>query len=374
MKNKPTYLDYASTTPVSHRVLKAMQEYFSEKYGNPSSLHYYGRQAQNALDEARTDISKILNCSYKEIIFTSSATESINMIINSAIKNSNSPNPHIITTSIEHSAVLQSSKETKAKVSFIQPDKNGLIKPSQIEELLTDTTVLVSIAYANNEIGTIQPIKEIAEILKNHKAIFHTDATQAAGYCNINTQELGIDAMTISSHKIYGPKGAGILFIKENYPLHPIIVGGKQESAKRAGTENIPAIVGLKEALKETEEIKEKESERQKKLRDLLTKQLLENKEITLNGSQEKRLPNNININIENIKSDIAIAYLDNKGICISSGSACTSNTPQPSYVLKEIKNKNPQNGIRITIGRNTKESDIHKAYSTIKEMIKDLS
>lgn len=373
MKNTPIYLDYASTTPTSPRAFKAMQKYFSKQYGNPSSLHYYGRQAQNALDQSRTEIARILNCSYKEIIFTASATESINTIINSAIQDPSS-DPHIITTSIEHSAVLEACRTTKAKISFVQPDTKGLIEPNQIEGLLTKNTVLVSIGYANNEIGTIQPIKEIAKTLKNHKAILHTDATQAAGYCNIDTKELGVDAMTISSHKIYGPKGAGILFIKENCPLYPLIVGGKQESNRRAGTENIPAIVGLKEALKETEETKEEETKKQKMLRDLLIKQLLENKEITLNGSMENRLPNNVNISIENIKSDIALAYLDNQGICVSSGSACTSNTPQPSYVLKEIKNKNPENGIRITIGRNTKETDINKTSSTIKEMIRDFT
>ena len=371
------YLDYASTTPVSNRVFKTMQPYFSEKYGNPSSLHLYGREAQNALDDARTTIADILNCDRKEITFTASATESINTIVHTSIhdgREKNIQHPHIITTQIEHSAVLETCrKEMNAEVDYIQPDENGFIDPAHVEKLLTKNTVLVSIGYANNEIGTIQPIQEIAEILKSHPAIFHTDATQAAGYCEIDTKKLGVDALTASSHKIYGPKGAGLLFLSKKYNLQPLLVGGEQENSSRAGTENIPAIVGFAEALSETEKTKDSEPKRQKDLRDTLIKDLLKHPKITLNGGQESRLPNNINISIEGIKNDVALAYLDRRGIYVSSGSACSSNTPSPSYVLTAINNPHPRNSLRITLGRPTKKQDIEEASQAIHQMIADL-
>ena len=380
---KPIYADYAATTPISAGVLDAMRPYLTEHYGNPSSLHYYGRKAQHAIDEARAQIATILRRDHTEIIFTATATESINTFFHSAILEAQQQGiqkPHIITTTIEHSAVLEACRYAEqhhsATVRYISPDSEGIINPQSIQDALTKNTVLVSIGYANNEIGTVQPMRTITSILKNHPTLIHTDATQAIGYCNIQEDIVPIHAITFSAHKIYGPKGIGLLYIKKGTPIHSLIVGGKQEHSHRAGTENVAAIVGFAKALAETETIKQQEYKRQKQLQNTLITDLLKNPAITLNGSRTHRLPNNIHISIENIKNDSALPYLDDRGICVATGSACTSNTPEPSHVLIALGRTEQQakSGIRITIGRNTTQEEVRTIAQTIHTMTRDIS
>lgn len=379
---EPLYADYAATTPVSEHVAAAMRPYLTEHYGNPSSLHSYGRKAQHAIDESRAQIADILHCDHREIIFTATATESINTFFYSAVLEAQQrgiQNPHIITTTIEHSAVLEACRHTEqhhsAIVHYISPNSEGIIDPQHIQDALTADTILVSIGYANNEIGTVQPMSRITRVLKNHPAFIHTDATQAIGYCNVQENIVSLHALTFSAHKIYGPKGIGLLYVKNGTPFHPLIVGGKQEYSHRAGTENVAAIVGFAKALAETENIKQQEYKRQKHLQETLITDLLKNPAITLNGSRTHRLPNNIHISIDRIKNDVALPYLDDRGICVAAGSACTSNTPEPSHVLLALGHtkQQAQNGIRITIGRNTTQKDIQTLAQTIHEMTHNL-
>ena len=426
MKNKGIYLDYAATTPVSERVFLAMEPYFSKEFANPSSLHIPGQRAQAALDEARQQVADILGASWKEIIFTASATESINLAIRGTIKatpivppggtipvlrHSERPKviPHIVTTNIEHSAVLNTCHDLEKEgieVTYLLVDKEGLITAKQVKEALKENTILVSIGYVNNEIGTIQPISDIANIIRdirNYKhevrnskqiqnskskiqnknisdfgfrssdlesgyPLFHTDAVQAANYLDINVQNLGVDMMTLSGHKIYGPKGVGVLYKKDSVILKPIIIGGGQERELRAGTENIPAIVGFAEALKETEEAKKKEMARLQKLRDFFIDESLKHaKNIILNGSREYRVANNASFCFEGKKTETLIPRLDAAGIYVSGGSACVSRTLEASHVIEAIgKKKHAKSAVRFTLGRATTKKDIEKAIDIV--------
>ncbi|MDX1536022.1 MAG: cysteine desulfurase family protein, partial [Candidatus Spechtbacterales bacterium] len=250
------------------------------------------------------------------------------------------------------------------EVTYIPVNEDGLISPKDIKKALKKNTVLVSVMYVNNEIGTVQPIKEISEILKEHSAYFHVDAVQAANYLNINVKDLGVDLMTLSGHKIYGPKGSAILYKKEDVNISPIVTGGEQERKLSAGTENVPAFIGFAEALKETEELKEKESKRVGHLRDIFIEKILSNtSDVGLNGSKSLRIPNNINVYFKNTSSEILIPKFDAKGLLVSGGSACTSRTPEPSHVIEALGRKEyAKNSIRITLGRHTTEEDINKA------------
>lgn len=369
------YLDYAATTPVSPRVFDAMKPYFSEDFANPSSLHLSGQKARAALDKARHDVADILEASWREVFFVPSATHSINLAIRGLV--SSADNPHIITTNIEHSAVLNTCRSLEkegVEVTHIPVDEKGLVDPEDIKKALKDNTVLVSVMYVNNEIGTTQPIKEIAGILKGHSAYFHTDAVQAANYLDINVQELGVDMMTLSGHKIYGPKGSAILYKKEEVELQPLITGGEQERKLSAGTENMPAFIGFTEALKETEELKNAESARIKKLRDAFIKKVLkEAPGVGLNGSQDKRVPNNINIYFEDLASEVLIPLFDAEGVLVSGGSACTSRTPEPSHVIAALgREEYAKNSIRVTLGRSTTQKDIEKAADVFIKIAKN--
>ncbi len=378
---QPVYLDYAASTPVSDVVFRAMKPYFSTQYANPSALHTKGQNARGAIDKARADIAELLSCAPQEIIFTSGATESVNTIIHSAVMTGEKTNKraHIITTEIEHSSTLiacAEARENGAEVDYIKPEKNGIIDPKKIQEKIRENTVLVSVMFVNNEIGTIQPIGAIGEILKNNpNIIFHTDAVQAGYHYELKPRDLNADAMTLSSHKIYGPKGAGLLYIKDKTPFRPLILGGSQEDKRRGGTENTPAIVGFATALKEAKKTREKEGARQKRLRDILIDGLLKNKNIDLNGSREQRVANNVNIEIKGIPANAFIPYLDDKKIQISGGSACDSGAPLPSHVVLAIGKNSSQakSSARITLGAQTKEKDILYVIETINNMTEEL-
>lgn len=374
-KQEGIYLDYAATTPVSERVREAMDPYFSDNFGNPSSLHLAGQRAQSALDQARQDVADVLECSWKEVFFASSATQSINAALRGVAKKHK--NPHIITTNIEHSAVLntlQDLEEEGVDVSYIPVSEEGLVNGDKIKEALKENTVLVSVMYVNNEIGTIQPIQEISEILKDHSAHFHVDAVQAANYLDIKPDNLGVDFMSISGHKIYGPKGSALLFKREGIDIDPIITGGEQERKMFAGTENMPAIAGFAEALKETEELKQSEAKRIKELRDKFIKEAVNSSSnVVLNGSEHQRIQNNINVYFENTPSEVLIPLFDAEGVYVSGGSACTSRTPEPSHVMEALgREKYARNSIRITLGRHTTEENIANAISVFKKISKE--
>ena len=376
---KGIYLDYAATTPVSKRAQEVMEPYFSDVFYNPSSLHIPGQKARGVLDKARQAIGDIIEASWKEIIFTSSATESINLALRGIVKASKQENPHIITTNIEHSAVLSTCRDLEkegVEVTYLPVDSEGFISAGQVKEALKENTVLVSVGYVNNEIGTIQPVVEIMETIREHRmaqakgayALFHTDAVQAANYLDINVKNLGVDLMTISSHKIYGPKGTALLYKKEGVELAPIITGGDQERGYHSGTENLPAIVGFAEALKETQELKEKENSRLKELQDLFIKKILDNTSgVALNGSRENRVPNNISLCFESKDTETLLPALDEAGIYASSGSACKSRIPEPSHVIEAIGKKDcARRTIRFSLGRSTTNKDVERALNGI--------
>ena len=374
---RPIYLDYASTTPLSEQALNAMLPYLQDKFGNPSSLHALGQNAQAGVDNARASVATMLECDYKEVIFTSGATESIALALFGVIHNSKQQPPHIITTTIEHSAVLNSVRRLQqqgASVSFISPTRDGLIQTSDVINALQPNTDLVSVMLANNEIGTIQPIHDIARAVKSKQknTVIHSDITQAVNYRDIRPQELGVDMLSFSSHKIYGPKGVGCLYKKQSVDISPLLFGGEQEHNLRAGTENTAGIVGFAVALEQAQKNKQwyNEARKVKTLRDAMLNELLQEPRITLNGSLEDRLPNNINITLQNIPAQTALPYLDSRGVCVSSASACTSHTLQPSYVVQAIgKTEQAHNTLRISLGRHTTQQDIQTASNIIRAL-----
>lgn len=401
--NEGIYLDYAATTPVSKRVMARMRPYFSDVFGNASSLHLYGQKAQGVLDETRHNVADILGCSWKEIIFTPSATISINLALRGIVKNyivsaKGAMSAHIVTTNIEHSAVLSTCSDLEREgieVTYLPVNKEGLITLKQVENAIKENTVLVSVGYVNSEIGTVQPIKEIARFInfhnltfKTHNLVFHSDAVQAVNYLDINVKNLGVDLMTLSAHKIYGPKGAALLYKKEGVELMPTITGGEQERGYMAGTENIPAILGFGEAMKETEELKETETRRLEKLQEYLILNIKNIKGVGINGfiprlssgqvnlsqnrAEIKRVPNNVNIYFENKLAEVLVPLFDREEIFVSGGSACTSRTPEPSYVIIAIgREKYAKNNIRITMGRSTTKKSIDKLIGAIKKLAK---
>lgn len=389
------YLDHAATTPTDPEVLKAMLPYFSDEFGNPTAIYSRGRKASSAIETSRTKTAELLNCSYDEVIFTGSGTESDNLAIFGTIqaltkkldskKTARPEDLHIITSAIEHHAVLDPFKKLEKEgynVTFLEVDKHGLIDPDKFATALTDQTIFASIIYANNEIGTIQPIKELSKLAHSHKnafntpVVFHTDACQAAGALDIDTRTLGIDLMTLNGSKIYGPKGIGVLFKKSSIALEPQIIGGGQEGGTRSGTENVPAIVGLAKALELAQNNREKENTRLTSLRDKLIEGILNNIPKThLNGHQKNRLPNNINILILDIEGEALLLHLDETGIAVSTGSACDSKSLAPSHVLLALGlPKEAVHGtIRITLGKSTTEEDIDYVLETLPPLVEKL-
>lgn len=356
------YLDNAASTPMDPKVLKAMLPYFTEKYGNPEALHSKGKESLIAIDDARETVAKILNCRPREIIFCGTATEANNLAIFGTARTNKDKGRHLITTKIEHSSVRRPFEQLEKEgfsVTYLDVDKEGFVNPDDIRKALTPKTTLVSVMYANNEIGTIEPIKEIGKILQNHQAYFHTDACQIPGVETLDTKALQVDMMTLNGSKIYGPKGIGVLYVKKDAKIEPIIFGSTHEYNLRAGTHNTPNIVGFAKAL---ELIVKSDNKKITKLREKLIRGLLGRlSRAHLNGPADHRLPNNINITIPGTHAQEILLQLDEAGICVSTGAACTTGTEKPSKTLEAIglPKKEILSSLRITLGKQTTEKDI---------------
>jgi len=388
MAKKNIYLDYAATTPIEPKVLKKMLVFLKNNFGNPSSIHSFGQEAKTAIEEAREKIASSLNCSSSEVFFTGSATEANNIAILGivrAAKRQGIKNPHIIVSQIEHHAVLEPCRQLEkegAETTYLPVDKKGLINLSDIKKAIKKNTVLVSIMYANNEIGSIQPIGQISRLIGQaehsigHKIYFHTDAVQAFNYLNCDVKKLGVDLLTLSGHKIYGPKGIGALYVRQNTPLEPVIFGGGQEQGLRPGTENTASIIGFAEAVQIAAQEREKEAKKIKPLRDKLIKGLLQKiPGAKLNGPQESRLPNNVNISIPGIEGESMLISLDQEGIAASTGSACSSRSLRPSHVLLAIglTPKQAHGSLRFSLGKYTTRQDIEKVLAVLPKIVKRL-
>ncbi len=380
MSDHSIYLDYASTTPIDPKVLEAMLPYFEEKYGNAESHHKKGQEAKIAIDKARETIAKILNCQSREIIFCSTATEANNFAIFGCARANKSKGKHLITSLIEHSSVREPFKKLEEEgfeVTYLEVDKEGFINPQDLETHIRPNTTFVSIMQANNEIGTIEPTKELAEICKKHGVIFHTDACQSAGTESIDTQELQVDLITINGSKIYGPKGIGVLYIKNGTKIDPLIYGSNShERGLRAGTHNVPTIVGMAKALELIQQNREQENKKLKTLRNRLIDNLLASiPHSHLNGPREKRLPNNVNISIDDINSQELMLLLDEAGIYVSTGAACNVGTISPSNTLRAIglSPTHLHSSIRMTMGKYTNIEDIDYVIKTLPKVVEKL-
>ncbi|MBS3073175.1 cysteine desulfurase NifS [Candidatus Pacearchaeota archaeon] len=380
-QQKKIYLDHAATTPVAPEVLQAMQPYFSEKFGNAGSLHSFGREARESLEDSRKKVAKMINARPNEIIFTSGGTESNNLAIKGiAYANKNLGN-HIITTKIEHPAIEEPClwlEKNGFNITFLNVDKDGLINLRELEQAITEKTILVSIMFANNEIGTIQPIEEIGKICKKqkHKVYFHTDAVQGLGKEKIDIKKMNIDLLSASGHKIYGPKGIGLLYINQDVKIEGIQHGGGHEFHLRSGTENVPGIVGFSKALYLMDKDMEKENKRLKELRDNVIKRILEEiPKSHLNGHPTKRLANNIHFYFEGVEGEALLIRLDGKGIAVSTGSACSSHSLKPSHVLTAIglKPELAHGSLRITMGKSTTKEDMNFVVDELKKIVQSL-
>ncbi len=376
---KNVYLDNASTTQVDQKVLDEMIPYFRESYGNPSSLHHLGRINKNAIDKSRKIVADCLGIKTSEIIFTSGGTESDNLAILGLARAYKNKGKHIIVSSIEHKAILDSCKKLEDEgfsVTYLKANKQGFISVNEISKNLRPDTILISVMYANNEIGTIQPIKQIAKMLKKRNdcsPIFHTDACQATGALSINIKELGVDSLTLSASKIYGPKGVGVLYFNNKYKIEPMLLGGGQERGLRSGTENVANIIGFTKALELAESKRVKESERLTILRDYFLENIKNNIEgVVVNGSMKNRLPNNINISIPGVEGEALLLLLDDKGVYCSTGSACSSFDLDPSHVLVKIglPLELAHCSVRFTLGRYTKKSDVDYAIKVLTKSV----
>ena len=360
---KYIYMDNAATTPVKIEVLNEMIPYFTEKYGNPSSVYSLGSISKRAVENSREKIANAINADTKEIFFTGGGSEADNWAIKGIAYSNKNKGNHIITTKIEHHAVLHTCEylgKNGFDITYLDVDEFGLIDLEQLKNAITDKTILISIMYANNEIGTIQPIKEIGEIAKANKVYFHTDAVQAMGHIKVDVKELNIDLLSMSAHKFYGPKGIGVLYIKQGVKIDPLISGGGQERNRRAGTENVPAIVGMAKAIELVYENLEEHNERLIGLRDKLIEKIQANiKYVRLNGHPTKRLPGNVNMCFQFIEGESLLLSLDMEGIAGSSGSACTSGSLDPSHVLLSIglPHEIAHGSLRLSLGDfNTEE------------------
>lgn len=373
------YADNAATTKMSDKVISAMLPYMNEIYGNPSSLHSEGQRANEALTNARERIARLLGCEPREIIFTSGGSEADNQaIISMATLGAKKGKKHIISTAFEHHAVLHTLKKLENdgfEITLLDVHENGLVTPEQVENAIRDDTCLVTVMYANNEIGTIQPIKEIGKICHQKEVPFHTDAVQAVGHLNINVKEQNIDMLSLSAHKFHGPKGIGVLYAKKGLPLINLIEGGAQERGKRAGTENIPAIIGMTVALEEACVKIEKNTANLIGLRNRLIEGLSKIPHSILNGDYTHRLPSNVSFCFEGIEGESLLLLLDDKGICASSGSACTSGSLDPSHVLLALGRVHDiaHGSLRLSLSEENTEEEIEYIISSVKEVVEYL-
>lgn len=373
------YLDNAATTKTSKAAIEAMIPYMNELYGNPSSLHSAGQAAAEVLQNARQRISNLLGCEAREITFTSGGSEADNQaIISAAMLGEKKGKKHIVSTAFEHHAVLHTLRKLEKdgfEITLLEVHENGIVLPEDVENAIRDDTCLVTVMYANNEIGTIQPIKEIGAICREKQVIFHTDAVQAAGHLHIDVKEQNIDMLSISAHKFHGPKGIGVLYAKKRIPLSNLIEGGAQERGKRAGTENIPAIIGMTAAFEEAVSHIDENAKKLIALRDKLILGLSEIPHSILNGEAKQRLPGNVNFCFEGIEGESLLLLLDDKGVCASSGSACTSGSLDPSHVLLAIGRVHDiaHGSLRLSLSEENTEEEIDYTIKAVKEVVEYL-
>jgi len=372
---KRIYMDHAATTPVKGEVLKVMQPYFSEKFGNASSLHSFGKEAREAIEESRKKIAGIINAEPEEIIFTSGGTEADNMAIKEiAFANRGK---EIIISKIEHDAVLESCEMLKKigyKISYVNINKEGIVNIDELKKCITPKTILVSIMHANNEIGVIQPIEEIGKICRQKGILFHTDAVQTFCKEKIDVKKMNIDLLSASAHKIYGPKGIGFLYVRKGTNIQPLLHGGGHEFGLRSGTENVPGIVGFAKAAELANKEMPEENQRLRQLRDKMISGL-EKLKARLNGSREKRLANNVNVSFNGIEGESILIKLDKKGIAVSTGSACSSKNLEPSHVLLALglSHLEAHGSLRITLGKSNTQKDIDYVFSVLPKIVEEL-
>jgi len=373
------YLDNSATTPLNPHVLEAMLPFFTDKFGNASSIHSFGREANRAVSEAREIIAECINARPSEIYFTSGGTESDNWALKGAVYVSKNKYKHIITTQIEHPAILNTCAELEkqnVEITYMNPSKEGMINPKELSNLITENTILTSIMFANNEIGTLQPIKEAATICREQSVLFHTDAVQAMDSQKIDVKELGIDMLSMSAHKFYGPKGIGVLFVKTGSRLGKLINGGEQERGLRAGTTPTPLIVGMAKALEISVRDREKNNQRILRLRNIFIDRVLsEIPYVYLNGNRENRLPNNVNLSFAFIEGESVLMRLDLAGIAVSSGSACASGSLEASHVILSlgVKEELAHSTIRFSLGVDTTEQQMDYVFNVLKKTVDDL-
>ncbi|MCD6358657.1 MAG: cysteine desulfurase NifS [Dehalococcoidia bacterium] len=373
---KRIYLDYAATTPAHPEVVKAMQSYYSNAFGNSSSIHSYGQETREAIEIARKKVAALINARSEEIIFTSGGTEADNLALKGIAYTSKDRGNHIITSSIEHHAVMETCdflKEQGFRITCVPVDKYGLINPEDVKKAITDKTILISIMHANNEVGTIQPIAEIGKLAREADILFHTDAVQTVGHIPVDVNEIRADLLSTSAHKLYGPKGVGALYVRKGTKITSLLHGGEQENRRRAGTHNTPAIVGFGKAAELAQKELQHESKHLTSLRNKLINGLQKQVEhIYLNGHPTKRLPNNANIRVDFVEGEAMLLSLDLEGIAISTGSACSSSNLKPSHILTAIGLQPDQahSSLRLSLGRETTEEDIGRVLEVLPQII----
>jgi len=375
---KRIYLDHAATTPVDKRVLKEMQPYFSQRFGNASSLHLFGQEAKEAMEKARERIAKAINARADEIYFTSGGTESDNIALQETAYPNRKKGNHLITTKIEHHAVLHTCRFLEKDgfdVTYIGVNKDGFVDLNELEKAVNEKTILVSVMHANNEIGTVQPIKEIGELCKSKGVLFHTDAVQTVGKEQIDVQKMNIDLLSASAHKFYGPKGVGFLYARQGTKIHPLMHGGGQEKGLRSGTENVAGIVGMAEALKIALKEMLQENARERKLRNKLVKGCLRIDNSWLNGTAEPRIAGNANLGFDFVEGESMVLMLSDKGIAASTGSACSTRDLEPSHVLRALglPHVKCHGSLRFTLGRSTTAKEIDYVLKVLPPIVEKL-
>ncbi len=376
---KRIYLDYAATTPTRPEVVKAMLPYFSEIFGNPSSIYSLGQEARGAIEEARVKVANLIGARDEEIVFTSGGTEADNFALKGVAFANEARGNHIITTPIEHPAVMETSKFLERRgfnITYLPVDGYGLVDPDDVKKAIIPETVLISVMHANNEIGTVEPIAEIGKIAKEAGVYFHTDAVQAAGHIPLNVAELGVDLLSISAHKLYGPKGVGALYIRKGTKLVSFMHGGEQERRRRASTQNVAGIVGFGVAVALTLPEMDEEAERLIFLRDHLIKGIFDGIDhVRLNGHPTKRLPNNVNVSVDFVEGESMLLNLDLEGICASTGSACSSSVLEPSHVLLALglSPEQAHGSLRLTLGKWTTKEEVERVVEVLPRVVAKL-
>ena len=370
------YFDNAATTKLDDEVLKEMMPYLTNMYGNASAIYELGRESRKAIEDAREKVSKVLNCEVGEVYFTSCGSESDNTAIKEIARANKKNGNHIITSKIEHLAVIETCEQLKKEgfeITYIGVDEKGIVDLEEIKRAIKPTTILISIMFANNEIGTVEPIKEIGKIAKEHKIVFHTDAVQAVGNVRIDVEDMNIDSLSLSGHKFYGPKGVGVLYVKREIEFHSFINGGYQEKNKRAGTENVAGIVGIGKAIELAYQNLDEHNKKITELRDYFINQITAKiPKVKINGDMINRLPGNVNISFEGVDAEGLLLNLDLKKICASSGSACSAGSLEPSRVLLAIglEKEMAKSSLRVTIGKYNTKEEVDYLIESLEEII----